>query len=248
MVANHLKPVSVQNGELETPALPCKWNSCENTTYESIDELVQHVSKNHLHFTSEDLELPNLCFWINCGNKFRNFEDLTTHLASTHVGEGKRQYICQWYKCDRNGKPFAHRQKIMRHLQTHTGDKPYQCTTCNQKFSEMVVMEQHKRRHTNEKPFKCPELTCQKQFAIAGALATHTRTHTGEKPFSCETDGCQKRFADSSNLSKHKRVHTKEKPFKCPVEPCEKTFARTDQVTRHAKIHRGVGGKQPVEL
>jgi uncharacterized Zn-finger protein len=72
------------------------------------------------------------------------------------------EYVCEWHKCERKGKPFTQRQKMMRHLQTHTGDKPYQCMECLQRFSDMVAMNQHKRIHTGEKPYKCRVPTCAK--------------------------------------------------------------------------------------
>ena len=42
------------------------------------------------------------------------------------------------------------KQKIMRHIQAHTGHKPFICPTCNQTFSEAATLSQHQRRHTNE--------------------------------------------------------------------------------------------------
>ena len=51
-----------------------------------------------------------------------------THLSLDHVGSGKAVYECQWEGCERacdadgeGGRGFAQRQKVMRHLQTHTG-------------------------------------------------------------------------------------------------------------------------------
>ena len=68
MVANHLKPVKFQTetGE-ELIDIPCKWNTCNNNNYKSIDDLVIHVSNSHLQLTKEEMEYPNYCFWINCG-------------------------------------------------------------------------------------------------------------------------------------------------------------------------------------
>lgn len=46
------------------------------------------------------------------------------HLSVEHVGSGKAGYVCEWEGCDRcdESKGFAQRQKVMRHLQTHTGE------------------------------------------------------------------------------------------------------------------------------
>ncbi|KAF9429255.1 zinc-finger protein [Entomortierella beljakovae] len=183
------------------------------------------------------------CRWKGCGRVFTNFDSLTTHLSEDHIGMGKSQYICEWEGCERNGRGFAQRQKAMRHIQTHTGDKPYQCHICKKRFSEANIMAQHMRTHTGEKPFKCPEPGCGREFSISGALTIHRRVHTGEKPFKCKFEGCDKWFAESSNLTKHLRVHTGERPFQCPFPGCEKRFSRPDQVTRHRRTHMSAAEK-----
>ncbi|KAF9580187.1 small nuclear RNA activating complex, polypeptide 3 [Lunasporangiospora selenospora] len=185
---------------------------------------------------SKDKE-QHLCHWKGCSRSFPNYDSLTSHLSEDHIGTGKSEYVCEWEGCDRNGRGFGQRQKAMRHIQTHTGDKPYQCQICKKRFSEANIMAQHMRTHTGEKPFKCPEPGCGREFSISGALTIHRRVHTGEKPFKCKFEGCDKWFAESSNLTKHLRVHTGERPFQCPYPGCGKRFSRPDQMTRHKRTH-----------
>ncbi|PKC01918.1 hypothetical protein RhiirA5_364560 [Rhizophagus irregularis] len=211
----------------------CRWASC-SMEKEGSDELIKHLCLDHL----ETREFRHGCKWQDCHLRFETFEELTGHVSDLHIGSGRSQYICYWEKCDRNGRPFTQRQKVMRHIQTHTGDKPYQCTICKKRFSEANIMTQHMRTHTGERPFKCTQPDCGREFSISGALTIHLRVHTGEKPFKCKFDGCVKRFAESSNLTKHMRVHTGERPFKCPITTCNKKFSRPDQVTRHQKTHK----------
>ncbi|KAJ1969277.1 zinc-finger protein [Dimargaris xerosporica] len=210
----------------------CKWASC-HVEKSDTDQLIKHVCSEHLG----QPDLRHICGWLGCHREFKSFDDLTAHLSSDHVGSGRSQYYCAWEECSRGGKPFSQRQRAMRHIQTHTGDKPYQCTVCGKRFSESHIMGQHMRIHTGEKPYKCPTPNCDRSFTVSSALTIHIRTHTGEKPFKCKFDGCTKRFAESSNLTKHMRVHTGERPFRCPVEKCAKKFSRPDQVARHRKTH-----------
>ncbi|KAF9926130.1 zinc-finger protein [Mortierella alpina] len=186
------------------------------------------------------------CLWGDCRQAFPSFDTLTSHLSDEHIGMGKSEYVCEWINCDRRGRGFGQRQKAMRHIQTHTGDKPFQCQVCQKRFSEANIMAQHMRTHTGEKPFRCDEPGCGRQFSISGALTIHRRVHTGEKPFKCKFQGCDKWFAESSNLTKHLRVHTGERPFQCPFVGCDKRFSRPDQVTRHKKTHMTDAEKQKV--
>ncbi|THH02675.1 hypothetical protein EW026_g186 [Hermanssonia centrifuga] len=144
----------------------------------------------------------HVCGWTGCGQGFPSCDDLTAHINAVHVGSGKAHYDCRWEGCTRHGdNGFASKQKICRHLQSHTGHRPFQCKTCNQNFSEAATLAQHMRRHTQEKPYICDFPGCGKSFAITGALTIHKRTHNGHKPFKCTY--CERAFAESSNLSKH---------------------------------------------
>ncbi|OBZ74254.1 Zinc finger protein ZIC 5 [Grifola frondosa] len=173
----------------------------------------------------------------HCCETFASCDALTAHIAVTHVGGGKAHYDCFWEGCTRNGQSgFASKQKISRHLQSHTGHRPFQCNICNQNFSEAATLAQHMRRHTQEKPYVCDFPGCGKAFAITGALTIHKRTHNGSKPFKCTY--CDRAFAESSNLSKHLRTHTGARPYPCSEPGCNKSFARPDQLARHMNVHK----------
>ncbi|THH27464.1 hypothetical protein EUX98_g6723 [Antrodiella citrinella] len=135
-----------------------------------------------------DCTAPNAhaCRWDACGQSFTSCDALTKHITNTHVGSGKAHYDCFWGDCQRHGSNgFASKQKICRHLQSHTGHRPFQCQVCQQNFSESATLAQHMRRHTQEKPYACDFPGCGKSFAITGALTIHKRTHNGQKPFKC---------------------------------------------------------------
>jgi len=179
----------------------------------------------------------HVCNWQSCSQTFMSCDELTAHITSVHVGAGKAHYECFWGGCKRYGDHgFSSKQKICRHIQSHTGHRPFQCKVCKQNFSEAATLQQHMRRHTLEKPYLCDFPGCGKAFAITGALTIHKRMHNGQKPFKCTY--CDRAFAESSNLSKHLRTHTGDRPYSCHEVGCGKAFARPDQLTRHMAVHR----------
>ncbi|KAJ2120098.1 zinc-finger protein [Coemansia sp. RSA 1822] len=212
----------------------CRWASC-GTRAQDTEELIDHVCRDHL----DAAHVLHRCGWTGCLQDHETITGLTEHLSGAHIGSGRSSYICEWQGCERGGRPFTQRQRALRHIQTHTGVKPFACQVCAKRFSEAHIMQQHLRVHTGEKPFKCVQDGCGKEFAVSSALTIHRRTHTGERPYECRFGGCDRRFAESSNLTKHMRIHTGERPFKCPQSECGKTFSRPDQVSRHQRMHSG---------
>lgn len=99
---------------------------------------------------AEELE-AHPCLWHHCPAVFSSTAALMEHLSAAHVGSGKARYTCEWEGCDRSTRvacpmtlyeeeseedevaferrreartdagTFRQRQKIMRHLQMHTG-------------------------------------------------------------------------------------------------------------------------------
>ena len=90
-----------------------------------------------------------LCLWPGCAHSepFSDPATLMAHLAEHHVGKGKDAYTCLWDGCDRT---FRSRQKVLRHLQSHTGHRPFVCPVCEQAFGEAAPLAAHMRRHAKE--------------------------------------------------------------------------------------------------
>ncbi|PVG03111.1 hypothetical protein CPB86DRAFT_779462, partial [Serendipita vermifera] len=189
----------------------------EETPTPVLSHTTSHTSSNDSNDTSSIITSPitptsgeapdgtlHTCDWADCGQTFTTVDELTDHIAEVHVGHGKSFYDCLWKGCDRHGdNGFPSRQKVLRHIQKHSGYKPYVCNICNEHFAESTSLQQHMRRHTHEKPYVCDFPGCGKAFAVPGGLRIHKRAHYGEKPFKCPEPGCDKAFAESSNLAKH---------------------------------------------
>ena len=94
-----------------------------------------------------------VCLWPGCTDHqpFPNPSTLMDHLAEVHIGKGKDSYACLWDGCGgESGRSFRSRQKVLRHLQSHTGHRPFVCEVCEQAFSEAAPLAAHMRRHAKE--------------------------------------------------------------------------------------------------
>ncbi|ODM90342.1 putative zinc finger protein, partial [Orchesella cincta] len=130
------------------------------------------------------------------------FRNIQTKPKSTSK---KHSFICSI--CH---KQLASKHSLETHIHSHTGERPYPCTTCKQSFRKLDIcnlmkdssptpvksatftdkytLQEHYRcshgsgkRRTASKKFKCN--LCKIWCSSASKLATHMRKHTGERPF-----------------------------------------------------------------
>jgi hypothetical protein len=90
------------------------------------------------------------CRWSGCTLSFSSAAFLTEHISTVHVGTGRARYSCLWAGCDRHddaARGFTSKQKVLRHIQSHTGHRPFVCDVCGLGFSEAATLGQHVRRH-----------------------------------------------------------------------------------------------------
>lgn len=57
------------------------------------------------------------------------------------------------------------------HQQTHTGQKPYECSHCQKHFSDSSTLQVHQRQHTNDSPYQCH--LCDRRTKQASNLKSH---------------------------------------------------------------------------
>ena len=160
------------------------------------------------HFCCSWLVHGQLCFLC-----FESAEALDNHIKEDHAGSDGT-YRCLWQDCSKHDSStntdgpinFGNKPKLMRHVHSHTGYKPFPCPYpgCDKGFVTKEQLKNHETTHTKSRKYKCDQ--CGKAFAVKSALTTHiTAVHEEKKIHRCEI--CGKSFADSSNLSKHKQTH-----------------------------------------
>nr|CAD7264000.1 unnamed protein product [Timema shepardi] len=220
--------------------------------YESRHTLTQHVRAEHLdlHDRRDGIIIP---LKRKGGGPF----SMTgKHSRSSHKRAGSLTLTCP--QC---GRVFNHRNSLVYHLRSHSGERPHQCEVCGKSFFAASALKVHMRLHSGDKPYKCESCGrhfrqwgdlkyhrisihtaqrnyqceyCGKDFARKYSLIVHRRIHTGEKNYCCEY--CNKSFRASSYLQNHRRIHTGEKPHPCPV--CGKPFRVRSDMKRHLNTHQ----------
>ncbi|KAI5210160.1 zinc finger protein 444 isoform X2 [Manis pentadactyla] len=123
------------------------------------------------------------------------------------------------------------------------------CPECGQAALKPAHLLRHRQSHSGEKPHACPE--CGKAFRRKEHLRRHRGTHPGglgpalrplparEKPHACCE--CGKTFYWREHLVRHRKTHSGARPFAC--WQCGKGFGRREHVLRHQRTHgRAAGG------
>ncbi|XP_030849882.1 zinc finger protein 91-like [Strongylocentrotus purpuratus] len=78
-------------------------------------------------------------------------------------------------------KSFVSVRQLTRHESTHAS---WDCTYCSKTFRTSWILKEHLNTHTGQRPYQCTE--CDKTFKSHGALRRHTIIHKGTKPYRCD--------------------------------------------------------------
>lgn len=116
----------------------------------------------------EETELLESCEF--CFKTFCTKNALGQHIRIHH--SPKKLHVCHICK-----KTSSSRSSHLRHVQTHSNNKPNLCNVCGKTFCQGYRIEDHMLTHSSEKPFECS--ICKKLFSKSYNLKIHERTHTG---------------------------------------------------------------------
>ncbi|XP_041434311.1 uncharacterized protein LOC108704256 [Xenopus laevis] len=213
----------IPNGIKEASAL------CEGGNHHDFNVIM--VTEN-----VEGTDTPNPIMGNNPSNRFSEImwgKYRTNVNKDTSMSYEREQFLTDIYNCTECQKGFISNEDLVKHQESHAGEKPCICSECGICFAHALDLSKHQKTHTGDKPIIC--LECGKCFTRRWYLSVHQKIHTGEKPHSCSE--CGKCFSRRSHLTLHQLIHTGEKTFCC--SDCGKCFARRSRLTVHQRIHTG---------
>ncbi|KAH8687107.1 hypothetical protein BGZ60DRAFT_392842 [Tricladium varicosporioides] len=92
-------------------------------------------------------------------------DDIANFIQGPDSTDGK--WVCLYPEC---GKRFGRKENIKSHVQTHLGDRQFQCPHCKKCFVRQHDLKRHAKIHSGIKPYPCQ---CGNSFARHDALTRH---------------------------------------------------------------------------
>ena len=92
-------------------------------------------------------------------------DDIASFISGPDLSDGK--WICLFPECK---KRFGRKENIKSHVQTHLGDRQFQCPHCKKCFVRQHDLKRHAKIHSGVKPYPCQ---CGNSFARHDALTRH---------------------------------------------------------------------------
>lgn len=99
----------------------------------------------------------------NCNREFATKNDLQRHNKTCN----------QMQNCNICGRTMELQSELVRHMEEHFAEKPFECDACPNKFATKRNLSRHKQLHTREGMFQCER--CPKEYTTKWAKDNHQR-------------------------------------------------------------------------
>jgi regulatory protein SWI5 len=146
-----------------TPSLSAPTMSFPNPPPTHSHSVPQTPMSNSSHRRSESVDSINIDETIT--DTGITIDDIATFIQGPDPNDGK--WMCLYPECC---KRFGRKENIKSHVQTHLGDRQFQCPHCHKCFVRQHDLKRHAKIHSGVKPYPCQ---CGNSFARHDALTRH---------------------------------------------------------------------------
>lgn len=130
----------------------------ENVEHEAIEEVIFEQNEDEIADSNSNEEVEQMEEVVMDAEVYEEehlldevyLEEQEQVFSNTPTKKrGKKEFMNLHY-CRRCNKDFSTKTNLLRHIQTHDGVKPYQCTICGAGFTQNGSLKQHIFIHTGE--------------------------------------------------------------------------------------------------
>ncbi|CAM1329772.1 Uncharacterised protein g10114 [Pycnogonum litorale] len=161
------------------------WRPYECLTYRSNSAFKIVGQPKELNVIHKKLFGPELKLTLSDDAK-KSSSDVPKDGRKNYNRTGEKAYTCKILKCK---KSFARNEELTRHKRTHSGERPYMCSTCSKSFGRKDHLKKHQNTHlkSNEKStYICSEFGCSNRYTRSDALTRHVAS-AHKKTLQCKS-------------------------------------------------------------
>ena len=170
-------------------------------------------------------EKPTVC--RHCGETFKNYRTMRTHLEKTYRTGTPCQYC---------GKAFISPAALRLHEQRHVGIKNFKCDECDFVAVTRAEVGLHKFKHQTEKKVMCD--VCGACFKNKKTLNLHMKKLHDETAEKLQCPHCDFETTIRTILKNHLPRHDIHLRSKCDY--CDKTYNKPASLKQHLLKNHGV--------
>lgn len=142
------------------------------------------------------------------------------------ISNGKKFYCCTFKTC---AKIMRYKSMILRHITTHTSEKPFICPfiCCKKAFKRKDALQHHMKMHANKTS------ASEQNFATQGLSDNHILKESNGKELCCSLHACNKRFLSLSQLRQHESTCSEDIASQASLCKMEENNIDTIQIKKY---------------